>query len=446
MKNSFWKGLRGQFFAVGLISVALLAVSVIITCVFVVRTAMYGQVRAELEGCVEYIQKYYDGMEGDFKLVVNEDKSGAIYKGDKDITNDYSVLDSFSESFDADVSIFCTDVRALTTFRDGDGNRMINTGTSAIVSGDVYEGGHDAFYSNVLIGEDKYFAYYRPILNSDGSVFGMYGVCRNAANVNRGVNRTILPIILLFAVAAVLIALATGAEAGRTVKMLNVLNRFMEKVAKSDFEVDLPEKMISSDDEIGVLARTGKQMQNSIRKLVNYDALTEVHNRRYAVNELREVCRSAEEEGTEFCVAIGDIDFFKKVNDTYGHDAGDIVLKEVAAVFRRRMGGQGFIARWGGEEFLFVFTNCSLEQALSVLTAVIDDIRSLEIEYEGQIISPRVSMGLVQGERGDNEEQCVKKADDLLYYAKEHGRNRLVTNDIIESEVNASDEPGSADS
>ncbi|MCR5303841.1 MAG: diguanylate cyclase, partial [Lachnospiraceae bacterium] len=317
-------------------------------------------------------------------------------------------------------------------FKDADHNRLVNTGSAYTVIQDVLEGGKDVFYEDVKINDEKYFAYYKPIVNSDGSVFGMYGVCRNSAKVNRGVYRAIIPIILIFAAAAVIVALATASEAGKTVGMLNVLNRFMEKVAKSDFEADLPHDVLTSDDEVGALAKTGKQMQNSLRKLVDYDALTEVYNRRYATGELKEIRENSNIDGTDFCVAIADIDFFKKVNDTYGHDAGDLVLKEVASVFKRNMGGHGFVARWGGEEFLFVFTTCVLRDAQDVLLKIMDDIRRLEISYGEHIISPRISAGLIQAQRDEEADKCVKRADDLLYYAKGHGRDRLVSEDDTE--------------
>ncbi|MCR5304278.1 MAG: hypothetical protein K6E33_06920, partial [Lachnospiraceae bacterium] len=131
-KPSIFTGLRGQFFAIGLISVVLLALSVVFVSIFVIKTAMNGQVKDELQGCVAYIEGYYDQIEGDFKLVIVDD-TGYIYKGDTDITEDYSMLDMFSGAFDADVSIFCSGTRVLTTFKDADHNRLVNTGSAYTV-------------------------------------------------------------------------------------------------------------------------------------------------------------------------------------------------------------------------------------------------------------------------------------------------------------------------
>ena len=92
--------------------------------------------------------------------------------------------------------------------------------------------------------------------------------------------------------------------------------------------------------------------------------------------------KEKEERNIDFCVAIGDIDFFKKVNDTYGHEWGDMVLTQIARVMKKHMVGKGIVARWGGEEFLFLFNNCMLEEAVALLDETLSEIRDIEIEID----------------------------------------------------------------
>ena len=135
--------------------------------------------------------------------------------------------------------------------------------------------------------------------------------------------------------------------------------------------------------------------------------------------------KKGEDSGMPFCVGIGDIDFFKKVNDTYGHDAGDEVLKSVAGVLNASMKGKGFVARWGGEEFLIVYEMADLMPSVEALNDMLQKVRDLEIVSGGTTIKVTMSFGIIQGQTGWTEDMLLKAADDNLYYAKTHGRNQV---------------------
>ena len=161
------------------------------------------------------------------------------------------------------------------------------------------------------------------------------------------------------------------------------------------------------------------------------DALTGLYNRRLGDRRLRRAAKRAVDYGMDYCVGICDIDFFKKVNDTYGHEAGDTVLKAVARVLKQHMTGkQMTVARWGGEEFLLLFENCKLSDAQKVLQQIHTQIREMTIHHGDQAISVTMSMGLVQAERGASEDAMLGAADELLYYCKEHGRNQIQVKDL----------------
>ena len=125
-------------------------------------------------------------------------------------------------------------------------------------------------------------------------------------------------------------------------------------------------------------------------------------------------------------VAMGDIDFFKHVNDTYGHDAGDMVLKELAKVFLEVMGKEGKVCRWGGEEFLFVFQNKNGYQANEVLHDILKRIRGMGIPYQSDWIHVTMTFGLEEYSGEKDMEAVIRAADQKLYRGKENGRNQIV--------------------
>lgn len=153
-----------------------------------------------------------------------------------------------------------------------------------------------------------------------------------------------------------------------------------------------------------------------------HDALTQIHNRTY-FNEaiLKEISRHKREHTALSCI-IFDIDLFKSFNDTYGHDIGDVVLKELAIVVQKHTRTTDTFARWGGEEFVEILPNTSLQGALRVA-----EILRAIIEKHIFVNNLRVtcSFGVAEFSEGDDEQSFIKKADKALYKAKEEGRNRV---------------------
>lgn len=173
-------------------------------------------------------------------------------------------------------------------------------------------------------------------------------------------------------------------------------------------------------------------MQRALRTLVETDVLTELYNRRSGHRRLKQIMEKAGCTKRPYSVSIGDIDFFKKVNDTYGHDCGDMVLKAVANTLRDHMRTRGFVARWGGEEFLLVFDDMTLDEAEASLNDLLSKIRSLKINYNDQIVRLTMTFGVTYGENID-EKDLLCRADDLLYEGKNSGRDRVVSHSLAES-------------
>ncbi len=161
-----------------------------------------------------------------------------------------------------------------------------------------------------------------------------------------------------------------------------------------------------------------------LKKEAYTDQLTGLFNRRRAMEYIKTV--REEYPDKPISIAIGDIDFFKKVNDTYGHDMGDEVLKDVAKIMVDACGKDAFLARWGGEEFLMVFPDCNGDDAYARIEDVRRTIQKTAIRVGGNEIHITMTMGLAEYDFNSDLQSTIKEADDKLYTGKANGRNQVV--------------------
>lgn len=153
------------------------------------------------------------------------------------------------------------------------------------------------------------------------------------------------------------------------------------------------------------------------------DPLTHLPNRRAILDVLDEIDR---DKDSTISIAIGDIDHFKRVNDTYGHDAGDEVLKTISDLIMKFMDKKGYCARWGGEEFLLVFTDTNGDDAYMVLDNFRRRLSEAVTEYEGTKIMVTMTFGLEEHGFFQTTDKTIKAADTKLYTGKDTGRNKVV--------------------
>ncbi len=156
---------------------------------------------------------------------------------------------------------------------------------------------------------------------------------------------------------------------------------------------------------------------------MNHDALTGLYNRRFLESEIRRV---SEQQRKEFVISMMDIDFFKKVNDTYGHEAGDEVLVKVASCLEEAAKEDNLAVRWGGEEFIIYFPNMKREQAYTAIENLRKQIEDMVIQTGGRDIRVTITGGIAEGLPGSNYEKVIKCADEKLYIGKQQGRNRVI--------------------
>jgi two-component system cell cycle response regulator len=173
-------------------------------------------------------------------------------------------------------------------------------------------------------------------------------------------------------------------------------------------------------------------LRNRIEETVEQavtDALTGLHNRRYMESHLETLVRDALRAGRKLSMLMADIDFFKHVNDTYGHDAGDVVLREFANRIRRNTRGIDLACRMGGEEFVIIMPNTEMGRAYQIGERLRACIASDPFVIKpNQAIRVTTSVGLASMETADDTAQTLfKRADQALYASKRSGRNRVST-------------------
>jgi diguanylate cyclase (GGDEF)-like protein/PAS domain S-box-containing protein len=163
-----------------------------------------------------------------------------------------------------------------------------------------------------------------------------------------------------------------------------------------------------------------KQMEEQLRELCNTDPLTRAFNRRYFLQVLESEVQRAQRYGTTFALVMCDIDHFKKVNDTFGHETGDSVLTGIVNSIQKRVRGADVFARWGGEEFVLLLANTSLTDAVPLVENIRENIRILDFGGVGMVT---VSFGVTIYRTDDTVDTLLNRADNLLYEAKAAGRD-----------------------
>lgn len=165
----------------------------------------------------------------------------------------------------------------------------------------------------------------------------------------------------------------------------------------------------------------------------NTDPLTQVSNRRPFLKNLDAEYNKALEQGQPMSVAMLDVDHFKRINDTYGHDAGDKALQELSRMLIREFRSIDLVGRLGGEEFALVFPETDLEGAYSACERLRAMVQSSEISVGAQKIKLTVSIGLTElTQKTSASALLLKRADELLYVAKNSGRNQVTAEGSVE--------------
>ena len=213
------------------------------------------------------------------------------------------------------------------------------------------------------------------------------------------------------------------------------------RVAKGLVDLGANDYLLRPVDRQELLARTGtqirrKRLQDRLQQnyqrglsLALTDPLTSLYVRRYGEAHLDELLERVNQDATSAAILLFDVDHFKQVNDTYGHGAGDEVLRELAARTIKSVRSVDLAVRWGGEEFLVVMPETDLANAAAVAERLRAAVAKhlFTVRSSGEKLAITISVGVAAAmPTGDRRDRLLKRADDALYSAKAAGRNRVV--------------------
>jgi len=167
------------------------------------------------------------------------------------------------------------------------------------------------------------------------------------------------------------------------------------------------------------------QRIEELRKLALLDPLTKLGNRRYAEMNLNSKLTELRRYKNPFGFFFIDIDNFKEINDKYGHNTGDRVLKMVANSLRNSLRGSDIITRWGGEEFVAIISNVSKEELSSIADKLRVFVLKSNFEKKNNIIQVTISIGATLANQNDDVDKLIKRADELMYQSKKSGKNTI---------------------
>ena len=168
-----------------------------------------------------------------------------------------------------------------------------------------------------------------------------------------------------------------------------------------------------------------RYVRDQLEQIANYDALTKVYNRNFLYNVLDSELSRSDRYNKDFGYIIFDIDNFKKVNDNYGHDIGDLILIQLCRLCEGIIRKSDILGRLGGEEFVILAPETNLENSLNIAEKIRKAIEEYEFSSVGHIT---VSIGVAQYVSGDSRDTLYKRADIALYKAKYNGKNRIEVN------------------
>lgn len=422
-KTTKRKSLMGTFNYIIILPVFFIGIVMAGISYILIKKNVYYEIRSGMENEAYTIANTYDVMYPGYYELVKAENLMALKKGEHYLTNDF--IDNIKEDTGLEITIFYNDIRMITTLYS-DNKRITGTKMNSAIKKDVLDNGYTMFYDDVRIEEERFFAYYLPVHNGSENIIGAICILKPANQIHSKFAKQVIPLIAIIIAGVVIIMYLNYLYFGKLNKNFKHIRNFLGEVTGGNLKAEMNREALAREDEIGDVAKASVNMQRSLRNLIVKDSLTDLYNRRYCNQNLKNLSEQYIKTGEPYTLAIADIDFFKKVNDTYGHIAGDEVLVSVAQIMKKSMAGKGFAARWGGEEFLLVYTGCDMETTLTYLEMLVEAIREMRVEYDDKAIKITISIGVATG-NGDSVDKVLCTADNRLYHAKKEGRDRVVS-------------------
>ena len=415
--NKDRKSIRWKLLSVVLIPTIFLGIIIIVFGVFLIygyySQSVYNEVKTAtyiLKGCFDLT------VRGDYSY-----ENGILKKGDVNISDSTMLYDIKKES-QIDTSIFWQDIRVLTTVENEYGVSAVGTkAENRRVIQAVLDKGESYFSRSIIIDGRKYIGYYTPLENENHKIVGMVFAGKPVKLVYKKIGNVILW-FLVFSIIAVMIAAVISRRFSQGLIVdIGLIKQYLHTISHGDLTAVIDERITKRQDEIGEIGIYANKMCDDLKKMVELDPLTSLYNRRSCNNRIQALVK----EDKPFTIVMCDIDWFKKVNDQYGHDCGDYILVQISEVLKESVKSHGFVSRWGGEEFLLIY-ELDMEEVVEKVKTLLEQIRNHSFEYRNQKIEITMTFGIQKMKKGADYEDALKIADDKLYEGKRNGRNQIV--------------------
>mgnify|MGYP001368500571 FL=1 len=200
-----------------------------------------------------------------------------------------------------------------------------------------------------------------------------------------------------------------------------------EYLPKNRINLESVSRVINNTLERARLRNDVKKAQAKMAEMSTVDELTKLHNRRYFIEALEGEFERASRYEIEMALIMVDLDHFKKINDTYGHPSGDMVLSEIGRILKKHVRRNDIACRYGGEEFAVILSNVSRENIYAAYDRFREMVSEHLFEYESNQFHITVSIGIAFSNNAESANDLLSQADQALYQAKDTGRNKTVT-------------------
>ena len=409
------KSIRRALLTIGILPIVILGVVIFAVGVYSIYNMYSGAIRDELASSTYVLKGCLDmAVQGDYTY------NDELMKGNVNISAS-SMLDEIKQNSDIDTTIFWGDTRILTTIEGADGVSTVGTKADSRIAEKVVHQGESYFTNDLQIGERDYIGYYTPLSNEDGTIVGMVFAGKPKAVFYRNI-RLLMIFFALITVSIIMIAVFVWRRFSKSlIQDINLIKSYLHNIADGDLTATMDEQIEQREDEIGEIGIYAKKMCDALKAMIELDPLTLLYNRRTGNCKIQKLI----ENRKPFTVVMGDIDLFKHINDQYGHDCGDEVLKSVSAILKKSVQDCGFASRWGGEEFLLIY-ELDLEQTRIRVEELAKEIQNHTLCYDGLDVKVTMTIGVKEMDYAFSYEKIIRHADDNLYEGKRNGRNQIV--------------------
>lgn len=397
-----------------------------------VKQSMIDDVEATLRGvCGETEDMLFDMFpEGGYKIVGDE-----YLVGNRNLREATDSIDKIKENFSTEVTVFLSNERAITTIVDDNGKRIVGTVQDdkeiirKVSAGGTYTS------DDVKIRDEDYYGMYVPLIDND-KVVGMIFAGISKKNFTEIISDYFVEIILLTGILLIFITCYVSIYAKDMADVLGKIKEYLGSLAmRQTSDAEMEETVLERNDEIGDLGRYAVEIGTRLKRIIGHDPLTNLRNRRAGTQSLEKMAEEAACHQSEFTVVMCDIDFFKSINDKYGHDVGDKVLKGTSEIFVKHCDNNGVSIRWGGEEFVLGL-KLGLDDTLTLIERIRKDIKKRKYSAGEEKFGITLTFGVETYEDGTDEKAMILAADEKLYRGKMNGRNCVVYQDEHEENKN----------